>query len=621
MKHLRLAWACLAVAFVLGCDNGLVEVTILQTSDVHHHAGGYGPSADYTPLITRDHDGVVGGYARLAARIREVRREQHVRQVPVVLVDSGDYSVGTVYDLAADGPVGLRFLQKMGYAAATFGNHEFGYGPAGLAAQIAAARESAEGFRVPLVASNLTTSATDPRDDAVEALLADGTIVRDRVLELDNGLTVGVLGTLGPRAQAVVPAAAPLGFDHSVEHLQAQVDRLRTQVGVDLVVLLSHEGIQADGTGPDADLAAAVQGLHVIASGHTHVSTPEAFFVGNTVIMAPGEYGEGICRLDVTYNKLLDRVETVDFSLIPVDDRTRGDPRVHRWVKRIHASIGTLLESLFGEDYTPVSRTAVDLEVPSGSAHETGLGNLVGDAVHDQANRTVAGSPDETPFRFGMLPNGLIRDPIRTGFTGVVPFEDVYNALPFGNSPAAALPSANPSERLLGYPLLSFYVNAQGLFALCDIAVSLARLPGMSVYHLNFGGLRFEYTAEPHPVTTLRVQKVTFTDDGTTLTIADLADTTTVHRGAGDFFTVMMLKQGFGFPFKDRNGAPLSFANPLSLRIDTDAAAEGCQELKTWQALQGFLGERYPASGGGITEDSIYTEGHIAANPRVKLVP
>jgi len=61
---------------------------------------------------------------------------------------------------------------------------------------------------------------------------------------------------------------------------------------------------------------------------------------------------------------------------------------------------------------------------------------------------------------------------------------------------------------------------------------------------------------------------------------ANLADTPTVYRDGGDFFTLKMFKHGSGFPMKDRYGAPQNFGNPLSLRINRDPTEKGRHEQK-----------------------------------------
>ena len=87
MKGFKIcAWTglCLFILLTSACILGNVTVTILQTSDIHHHASGYGPFNDFTPLSTND-DAVLGGYSRLASAINKVRKEQAAKGIPVLL--------------------------------------------------------------------------------------------------------------------------------------------------------------------------------------------------------------------------------------------------------------------------------------------------------------------------------------------------------------------------------------------------------------------------------------------------------------------------------------------------------------------------------------------------------
>src|SRR5512142_2510497 len=115
--------------------NPISEITILQTTDVHDHANG----ANHVGLDVDPVNGTstVGSYARMAAYINSVRAAS---THPVVLVDSGDWTMGTLYDLTlASRPLALYFLTAMHYDAVTLGNHEWDYTPKGLATMIATA--------------------------------------------------------------------------------------------------------------------------------------------------------------------------------------------------------------------------------------------------------------------------------------------------------------------------------------------------------------------------------------------------------------------------------------------------------------------------------------------------
>src|SRR3990172_4755023 len=124
-RILLLLWISILAFAASGCFDGIhgdsrtASFTLLQTSDVHHHAGGFGPAKDYTPLKTSDKDSVMGGYARIASIII---REGLNSCDPLLVVDSGDFTMGTFYDMTlAQDPISLRFFQVMAYDAATLG--------------------------------------------------------------------------------------------------------------------------------------------------------------------------------------------------------------------------------------------------------------------------------------------------------------------------------------------------------------------------------------------------------------------------------------------------------------------------------------------------------------------
>ena len=109
MKRFRLIVLALLVAVFpaglpgLAAGADIAAVTILQTSDLHNHASGYGPFLDYPDEAT-----VVGGYARLATVINSVRGEGN----DTLLLDSGDFLMGTPYDIT---DVTLQFFKMMNY--------------------------------------------------------------------------------------------------------------------------------------------------------------------------------------------------------------------------------------------------------------------------------------------------------------------------------------------------------------------------------------------------------------------------------------------------------------------------------------------------------------------------
>jgi len=100
-----------------------------------------GPSSDYTPFELNN-DKTIGGYARLAGLIAQ-KKKLHQTQGPVLVLDAGDYSMGTPFGAASSETGGeLQLMARMGYDATTFGNHEFDLGPKGLGEEISVAAKA-----------------------------------------------------------------------------------------------------------------------------------------------------------------------------------------------------------------------------------------------------------------------------------------------------------------------------------------------------------------------------------------------------------------------------------------------------------------------------------------------
>ena len=112
-------------------ENEATDVTILFTHDLHSHLL---PSNE-------DDGGQFGGYARLMTVINE----QKAKYPDAILVDGGDFAMGSLFQTAyPSSAIELRMMGAMGYDATTFGNHEYDYLQSGLKGMLNAAVASGD---------------------------------------------------------------------------------------------------------------------------------------------------------------------------------------------------------------------------------------------------------------------------------------------------------------------------------------------------------------------------------------------------------------------------------------------------------------------------------------------
>jgi 2',3'-cyclic-nucleotide 2'-phosphodiesterase (5'-nucleotidase family) len=498
---------------------GDTQITILQTTDLHHHANG----ADHVGLDANQISGMspVGAYARISAYVNHVRA---VTNHPVILVDSGDWTMGTLYDLTLGSrPLALAFLDLLRYDCVTLGNHEFDYTPKGLA-QILGTAQSSFGFRTPIVASNVILGGNTD----LGLFVGDGKAIQiTRVQELPNGLKIGYIGLMG-KAAALAAQSAPVTFlDVSTRYAAVQdlVDGLRNTQGVHVVVALSHSGTDAAGAaGEDVELATHVRGIDVIASGHTHTPLAAATAVANagwtTQIINAGAFGTNVTRIDLTYHPSTrsttrdnsSNPAMTDAGLAAIQAGLVPDAAIASLMgstdQQLNIALGAYFTQTFPDYdraslakgiYHPVGSTTQDMvsnvldPVPS----PNGLGNLAADAVRSVPNIIVAqtligagGNPanlpgyDFTPFQAGVVATAILRGKLQMGVP--LSFADVYNVLPLGISPdsSQALP--------VGYPLMSAYMDLADVKKLCALQLVAQTKLAPSDYYLNLSGIRYD---------------------------------------------------------------------------------------------------------------------------------
>ncbi|HHU82111.1 MAG TPA: hypothetical protein GXZ26_03835, partial [Firmicutes bacterium] len=161
--------------------------TILHTNDEHSALIPHSAAVDYALALEGNvhANPAVGGFARLAGAVKQLREEKTGQGEEVLLISAGDFLGGTPYSwLALSGQAPeLLLMQSIGYDLVTLGNHEFDYGPEVLAGYLQAAGYPEAAAGMPVVATNTMPPADHP--------LAAVGLTRTHLVELANGLRVG----------------------------------------------------------------------------------------------------------------------------------------------------------------------------------------------------------------------------------------------------------------------------------------------------------------------------------------------------------------------------------------------------------------------------------------------
>ncbi len=549
------------------------HLTILFTHDLH---------STFLPRAVVNDSGertMSGGYARLASEIEQERRKN---PDGTILVDAGDFSMGTVFHtlFSIEGP-GLRLMARMGYDVLTLGNHEFDYHLDGLARCLSVAAEASE-MRPTFVLSNFDLSGKDSSVAALrQALKRYG--ARDRKVLQRGQFRVGVFGIMGKDAAADAPFASPATFGDPVQAARQMVDSLRGRDGVDLVVCLSHSGTYV-GTenSEDLELAKEVPGIDIIISAHSHRVLQAPIKVGPTIIGSAGAFGAYLG--EIQFGMVDHRTpRLVSYRLLPIDTTVAEDPLIADSIAKFRAEVDSqFLKPYRLRDDQVIAESGFDFtpqDYPIEHPGESGLGDLIADAYRYAVRKSEG--PDSPAVDLAIVPQGMIRGTI---LRGPITVADVFHTLSLGLG----------LDGMPGYPLVTAYLSAGDVRLLLEVEASIASMKGDA--HLQVSGVRFRYN--PYRIPMNRVTEVELIDDTGNL---HPLDGDRLYRCCFSLYSAIMLssitKMSYGVinvESKDRRGIPLkSWPDAI---VDQDPAKPGRQELKEWLALAMYL-ESFPVDG------------------------
>ena len=270
----------------------------------------------------------VGGYARIATLVQEIRESNRER---VLFCDNGDTLNGTYPAFTTNGAAMVPIVNALGIDAMS-SHWEFAYGPSQFEKRVAA-------LNFPVLAINIFDKNTN-------ALIFPPYIVKDM-----DGLKVGLIGIASNIIDVTMPPSFSEGLRFTLgrEELPPVIEKLKTTEKVDLIILISHLGFPQD-----MKLISEVQGIDLCLSGHTHNRTAEPVMQGKTLVMQSGCHGSFLGRMDL---EVIDgKITNYEHQLIEVDANIIPDPFMSHIIERELAPYKEKLSEIVGETATALNR-------------------------------------------------------------------------------------------------------------------------------------------------------------------------------------------------------------------------------------------------------------------------
>ena len=562
-------------------------LTIIHTNDLHSHLQGFSPESDYNPHDIKT-DATLGGWSRIATLINDTKR---ARKNPVLTLDSGDFLMGSLFHmLAREEAFELRLMKKMGYDVITLGNHEFDFKPAGLARILRTAK--AKGGMPQIVFASAIFSGVSAADDSLEEAFQE-TDVKTYTVLTRNGIKIGIFGIMGKNAAEVSPFAAPVTFRDPIETAREMVSILREQEEVDIVICLSHSGLDKDPKkSEDEILAHKVKGIDIIVSGHTHALHDSPVHVDDTIIVHAWVYGKHVGVLDIALENK--KVKLKNYKTVVIDSSIKGDETIQNTIDEFKKQIDTDFLEKRGLNYDKtIAATKWDLTI---AEEESPVGNLIADSIRWYVNKIDSNKNDPlSRVVIAVESNGVIRDSLLKGKTGLITVGDLFRTIPLGIG----------MDDTMGYPLISFYLYGFEIKRALEILTSVYPLKGYD-YFLQISGARFTYN--PHRVIFDRVTNIEIGSEEEGYKPFDYSrPNTKLYRVAANIYNATFLKVVGNYTYhfldivpKDRYGKAVN--NLAALRVDADKARPGIQEVKEWRGTIQYVQSFPDINGDGLPD-------------------
>jgi 2',3'-cyclic-nucleotide 2'-phosphodiesterase (5'-nucleotidase family) len=322
-----------------------------------------------------------GGFARLATLVKRYR----ARSQPNLLLFAGDLISPSVESSVFKGAQLIDGMNLLGVDAATFGNHEFDYGPQELVQRV---QES----RFPWVVSNVFAPGLRPFPG-----------VRPWLVLSPGGVPVGIVGLLTEETAALSsPGQTTFGNIYAVAREVVRILRAR---GARVIVALTHLSMAED-----QQLLRQVPEVDVVIGGHEH--DPLTATVDGRRVAKAGSDARwlGVTRLR------LDGSRASQHELVDADEQVPPDPEMDRLVQRYAERLSRELEVVIGETTVPL-----DARNATVRQQESNLGNFIADVM-----RSAVGADVAITNGGGIRTNALFP-------AGRITRKDVLAWLPFGN--------------------------------------------------------------------------------------------------------------------------------------------------------------------------------------------
>jgi 5'-nucleotidase len=354
------------------------KIIVVHTNDIHGR-------------VATDEKMVIG-----MAKLKTFVERLQAANPNLLILDAGDAFHGLPIITLGQGEGMIGLMNNVGYDAMVPGNHDFNYGWRRLLT-------ISQGLNFPMVAANVRQK--------------DGSLLfPPYTIKTVGGYRIGILGLATPETSYMTNPAniEGLSFTDPIAEAAEIVSELREKRKVDIVIAITHLGLNPDSPTTSRLLADSVPGIDLIVDGHSHTVLPVGQNTKGALIVSTGCYTNyfGKVILEIENKKVISAramlYSNLDLRLVP------ADATIAATTKKLQDNQAFLGKSIVGN-----SSVDLDGEIGNVRTRQTNLGAIVAEAAMTAGRADIA-----------IINGGSIRASISAGEISKL---DVISVLPFGN--------------------------------------------------------------------------------------------------------------------------------------------------------------------------------------------
>ena len=393
------------------------EIAVFHTSDTH---GFYFPHKIAGGKT-------VGGFALLKGYINGYHG-------PYLLLDSGDYTSGTLEAKESKGEISVKLMNAVGYNATTIGNHEADFKEEQMLKNI-------KDFKFDVLAANvyelsklgeaLTEDLADmflikkPSEDSKELKQTGPEGVKPYKVYEVGGKKIAVIGI----AKDPLPNSQNIKTFDGKKDIQRVLKRLE-KVPHDATILLIHNSIKDEDHKNDistVDLIKDLQGIDLVLGGHAHNILHKK--INGVKYVESGSHTEGVSEIILNFDDKTGKLTNIRTKYVELDSaKITPDETIQQLAE----------ENRIPNIDTPLGKALEDITIENNKKNtlESPLGNLFTDIVKEFVPQAD----------FAMHNTGNIKDDI---LKGNITKRSATNAFPFPNKISLVKANGNFIKRLV----------------------------------------------------------------------------------------------------------------------------------------------------------------------------